>query len=80
VAWLGLQKYLRKKSDPVDSDSISVCLETAHPAKFRNEIRNILNIDPELPESLVKIEGGIEDYISLENNYEILKKFIIRNY
>ena len=35
---------------------------------------------PDLPDSLCKIEAGNEEYISLENNYDMLKKFIIQNY
>ena len=79
VAWQGLQNYLINQSFPHREKRIFVSLETAHPAKFRNEIRNILNVETVLPESLAKIEQGNEDYISLENNYESLKKFLIRN-
>jgi threonine synthase len=80
VAWFGLQEFLGSQSGNNDRDQISVCLETAHPAKFREEIKNILNIEPVLPESLQKIKSGNEDYISLENNYELFKKFILQNY
>ena len=44
------------------------------------KLMSILNIEPELPESLRKIESRTEEYISLENNYDSLKKFIIQNY
>jgi threonine synthase len=80
VAWMGLQKYLKAHTDFGEVNQFCICLETAHPGKFREEIRNTLNIEIELPDSLRKIETGNEEYISLENNYEILKKFIIQSY
>jgi threonine synthase len=80
VAWSGLQHYLNDHPLSHDDNQFCICLETAHPGKFRNEIRSILNIETELPGSLEKIETGNEEYISLENNYDILKEFIIKNY
>ena len=80
VAWSGLQHYLNESRDTGVDNQVSICLETAHPGKFREEIRNILNIGTDLPDSLCKIENLNEDYISLGNNYDILKKFIIQNY
>jgi threonine synthase len=80
VAWAGLQKFIRDHPGNDQKDVFSVSLETAHPAKFRGEIMSVLNNEPELPESLRKIESRTEEYISLENNYDSLKKFIIQNY
>lgn len=80
VAWSGLQHYLNDHPRSSDDSQFCICLETAHPGKFREEIRSILNIETELPDSLGKIETGNEDYISLENNYDTFKKFMIRNY
>jgi threonine synthase len=80
VAWTGLQEYIKNRPDPDHKEEFCICLETAHPAKFRDEIKSILNIEPKLPDSLRKIESGTEEYISLENNYDLLKKFIIQNY
>jgi len=80
VSWFGLQEYLKNKSSYTETEHLCICLETAHPGKFREEIKNILNIIPVLPESLKKIETGNEEYISLDNNYEFLKKFILQNY
>lgn len=80
VAWAGLQHYINDHLISTDDNQFFICLETAHAGKFREEIRSILNIETELPGSLYKIEAGNEDYISLENNYDVLKKFIIQNY
>lgn len=80
VAWLGLQEYLKNHSPAYEMNKFNVFLETAHPSKFNKEIRNLLNIELNHPDSLTHIEAGIEEYISLENNYEVLKEFIIRSY
>lgn len=80
VAWAGLQEYIQDHPDHDQKDVFCISLETAHPAKFRDEIKSVLNIEPEIPESLRKIESRTEEYISLENNYDLLKKFIIQNY
>jgi threonine synthase len=79
VAWTGLMEYFRIQHSLSEND-YSVCLETAHPAKFSGEIRRILNIEPDIPDSLLKIQSRKEEYISLENNYDLLRKFIIQNY
>jgi len=78
VAWAGLHEYIGLYPE-AQGDSF-VCLETAHPAKFSEEIKVILDIEPELPDSLRTIESHSEEYISLENNYDQFKKLIIKNY
>jgi threonine synthase len=80
VAWLGLKEYLKTAPEHNGNDLVYISLETAHPAKFRDEISNVLNFQVELPESLSKVEFRNEEYISLENNYDLLKSFIIQNY
>ena len=80
VAWTGLQEYLKNRPDTDQNEEFCVCLETAHPAKFRDEIKSTLNVEPKLPDSLRKIESRTEEYISLENNYDLLRKFIVQNY
>jgi threonine synthase len=80
VAWLGLQEYLKSDTEFHDRNQINVSLETAHPAKFREDLKNILQIEAELPASLARIEFRNEEYLSLENNYDLLKRFIMQNY
>ncbi len=78
VAWGGLLEYLGSRPETCADTCVS--LETAHPAKFSDDIKGILGIEPELPDSLRNIESRKEEYISLENNYDLLKKLIIQNY
>lgn len=80
VAWHGLAEYIKTIDNAENEGIINVSLETAHPAKFRDEIRQLLDTDPEVPESLASVEIKKEEYISLENNYPLLKEFIVKNY
>jgi threonine synthase len=80
VAWFGMQEYLKTRTEHNNKNLLYICLETAHPAKFREEISSVLNFKIDLPDSLSKVEFRNEEYISLANNYDILKRFIIHNY
>jgi threonine synthase len=80
VAWAGLQEYLKSEPDNSGKDPLCICLETAHPAKFREEINNVLKIKLKLPDSLSGIEFRNEEYISLENKYESLRNYITQYY
>jgi hypothetical protein len=42
-------------------------------------LREILNIEPSLPASLVGLEQKTENYFSLENSYGLLKDFILKH-
>jgi threonine synthase len=80
VAWMGLQKYIQTGKGAGEEDYPKCILETAHPAKFSEEIEKILNVRVDLPESLKKVENGQEEYSSLENDYSRFKDFIKRLY
>jgi threonine synthase len=74
VGWKGLTTYL--KLNPTENDSLCVSLETAHPAKFPEKIRELLNIDPKLPASLEGLDNKPEFVEKLENDYLSFKKFL----
>ena len=78
VGWAGLQHYLT--SDAGAEDDLCVSLETAHPAKFPEKIREILSFDPELPPSLMNIEKGEESFDRLPNEYDEFRKFLEAGY
>lgn len=75
VGWAGLKQYML--DFPVSEDELTVTLETAHPAKFPQEIRKLLNFDPDLPESLKGLDDKKENYLDLDNNYEAFKNFLL---
>jgi threonine synthase len=76
VSWFGLEAYLNE--NVLKDSQFCVSLETAHPAKFPEELRRTINLDPPLPASLAGIENKTENFISMENEYRALKDFIIR--
>lgn len=80
VGWAGLNAYLQKFPLENKTEELFVSLETAHPAKFPEEINAILGIDPELPQSLKGLEDKKEIIINLDNTYEAFKDFLIRSF
>jgi threonine synthase len=77
VAWAGLQKYLQAEPK---SDELCVSLETAHPAKFPEEIRAILGFDPPLPPSLEGLEAKKESFALLANDYPGFREYLQDHY
>lgn len=67
VGWAGLERFLEK--NPAAKDIISVSVETAHPAKFPEEIQSLLGLDPEVPPSLAGIEERQESHEPLSVDY-----------
>jgi len=80
VGWAGLQQYLKDNPEDDNSDQVCVSLETAHPAKFPEQIIELLNIDPALPKSLEGLEDKDEHYESVENSYQSFKSYLKKRY
>lgn len=76
VAWRGLTSYLNESGYRHSDNQLCISLETAHPAKFPHEIEEVLGLRPVMPEALKAIELKKEEYITLENNYDIFRDFI----
>lgn len=76
VGWAGLQHFVKHESH--HQNQLYVVLETAHPAKFPEQIREILEFDPELPPSLQGLEEKEERYELLGNSYEQFKEYLVR--
>lgn len=79
VGWAGLQGYLKDNPDDDRADQLSVTLETAHPAKFPGEIKQILGIDPALPRSLSSLEDKEEIMVPMNSDYTSFKEYLKRN-
>lgn len=80
VGWAGLQDFIAHEGDKFDQDQLFISLETAHPAKFPEEINRLLGFDPELPPSLQGIEEKSENYGKIENNYQAFKNHLKAGY
>lgn len=78
VGWFGLQQYL--SGNEINVKQVSVCLETAHPAKFPEEIQHVLGFDPELPPSLSNLDSRQEKFNLLETSYDKFKKYLKEKY
>ncbi|MCF7669021.1 MAG: threonine synthase [Verrucomicrobia bacterium] len=77
VGWRGFLDYRRAESD---DDAPAVVLETAHPAKFPEEIERILGISPEVPASLAALDGLEEDFGTLAVDYGGFREYLLRRY
>lgn len=80
AGWAGLMKYFRNHPADDNPDQLAICLETAHPAKFPEEIQKALNIDPALPPSLEGLDHLEESLESIQNDYSNFKEFLVSRY
>lgn len=72
VGFAGLERFLSQTK--ISFPSIS--LETAHPGKFPEELKKILNIEPKLPESLRGLETKKEKFENISSDYKNFKQFL----
>jgi threonine synthase len=78
VAWAGLEHFLAEH--PGLSDRLAVSIETAHPAKFPEEIGATIGIDPPAPPSLAGLEDRAEHYDVLSTDYEPFRDLLLHEY
>jgi len=74
VAWRGVEAY--KKLSGNSKNQLFVSLETAHPAKFEDELNRIPDLSVPVHGSLVGLENIKEEFTELENNYDKLRSYI----
>ena len=79
VAWAGLEDFMNNSAITSSAAYPCIVLETAHPAKFRDEIVGVIDIMPEVPSELNEIYHKSEDYITLENNYESFRDYLLKS-
>ena len=80
VGWEGLRKYMNDKNEDITENQVCVTLETAHPAKFPEEIQQVLGIDPELPPSLSNLNKKEEQYDKIGSEYSYFKNYLKEKY
>ena len=80
VAWAGLDHFFKTGCITNPSEQLSVTLETAHPAKFPQEINDILHVDPQLPPSLSQLEDREEIKTPLDNDYAKFKAYLMQHF
>jgi threonine synthase len=73
VGWRGFLDFT--ESEPL-GNSPAVVLETAHPAKFPEEIEKNLGFSPEVPPVLTALDQLPEDYDSLPVDYTAFRQYL----
>jgi len=74
VGWRGFWDYLA--TEPLNG-SPAVVLETAHPAKFPDEIEKALGFTPEVPPTLAALDELPEEYDRLGVGYETFRDYLL---
>ena len=75
VGWRGLEDYLEKRGD----FPLCISLETAHPAKFPKEINELLDIDPELPQSMKDVDARVGEPVFLDADDNTFRTYLREN-
>lgn len=78
VAWHGYLDF--RKADPSATSRPAAVLETAHPAKFPDEIERLLGFSPETPPSLAQVENLPEEYDRLSPDYAVFRDYLRSRY
>jgi threonine synthase len=78
VGWAGLERYWH---DCVgEPEPLAVSVETAHPAKFPEEIRTLIGVEPDTPPSLVGLDERPESYETLPAEYEPFRDLLLERF
>ena len=75
VGWAGLEAYLKTTQDK----NLAISLETAHPAKFPDEIQKLLGLTMPLPESMKDLDQRKGSAVSITNDYDEFKNYLQKN-
>lgn len=75
VAWKGYESWIN--NHPEDAAIPAAILETAHPAKFHEEMEKLLGFEPELPPALALLDHSSETYSQMQVNYNTFKEFLL---
>ncbi|WP_138430420.1 threonine synthase [Fodinibius saliphilus] len=82
IAFLAVEQY-KKQAQGYFEEAPSapfVILSTAHPAKFGDVIEPVINEEVEIPERLSRCLEKKKKSIGLENDYTVLKEWLLQNY
>lgn len=78
VGWAGLERFW--ECFPEHRDTVAVSLETAHPAKFPDEVSAQTGVDPEVPPSLEGLDERPEEVRRIDNSYDDFKALLLGEY
>jgi threonine synthase len=72
VGWRGLEIYLEQNGD----FPLCVSLETAHPAKFSEEVKALTDVTPEMPQSMKAVARRTGDPLMMSGDYGKFKEYL----
>lgn len=75
VAFLGLKEYLGKRDD-----ATGIFLETAHPAKFKESVEEILQKPLSMPPALDRFLQGTKKATPLSGDFHLFKTFLLDSF
>ena len=78
VGWAALNRFFDAAEVP--PDTLAVSLETAHPAKFPDEIRALTGVEPEPPSALAALESLSESYDTISVDYDAFRDMLDKQY
>jgi threonine synthase len=78
VGWAGLMRFF--EAHPEVANLTAISLETAHPAKFPEEIRAVTGKEPPLPPSLQGLDSKAEQFVELATEYDEFKAYLLKEY
>ena len=67
----------RANTELLQPGEIGVALETAHPAKFKNTVEQIIGQPVEIPERLQKFMQGEKQTVKISSGFHSFKKFLL---
>jgi threonine synthase len=76
VGWAGLKRYLGEAES--HRELVAISLETAHPAKFPEELTAITQAEPPTPPSLKGLDERAENYREIDVDYGEFKNFLLK--
>jgi threonine synthase len=74
VAWAGFQDWL--KAEPLNGSPVTI-IETANPAKFPEEIQQMMGWSPDIPPAMEAINKMPEDFDRMDADYESFKDYLL---
>jgi threonine synthase len=74
VGYMGIKKYLAG----INGEAQGIFLETAHPAKFKEVVDATLQCSIDIPQSLMKFIAEEKKSISITNDFETFREFLVR--
>ena len=67
----------RALEEQLKEGEVGIFCETAHPAKFKEKVDEILGIDVEIPERLAAFMRGEKQSVPMPNDFEAFKQFLL---